>query len=288
MKFLILFALTLILTIGLVNAVDITVENYYPTPVEAGDYFTIWVKMTNYGESVAENSAVRFKQSYPFLLDPGEEQEKVVSRIESKGASTQRFKIRVNKEAKEGDNNLVFEYKDCDGCVWKEKSVPITVIEFQTMFDVVLQELTTDGVFIAIANIGKNPANAITVSIPEQEFFKTDITSASIVGNLDSGDYTIAGFKILPNQQGIKEKQELFVQIDYTDPFGVRRTIVEQVLLNPSALSKTSMDIDAMRAKGGMKSKSSFLTNVWFWAFIILLVLIVGKKFYKKFKKSKG
>ncbi len=287
MKILIFFALTLILTIGLANAVDITVENYYPTPVEAGDYFTIWIKMTNYGESVAENSAVRFKQSYPFLLDPGEEQEKVVSKIDPRGASTQRFKIRVNKEAKEGDNNLVFEYKDCSGCIWKEKSVPITVIEFQTMFDVVLQELTTEGVFIAIANIGKNPANAITVSIPGQEFFKTDITSASIVGNLDSGDYTIAGFKILPKQQGIKERKELFVQIDYTDPFGVRRTIVEQVLLSPSALSKTGMDLDEMRTRGGARQKPSLLTNIWFWAFIILLILIIGKKLYKKFKKSK-
>ncbi len=282
--FLALFSI--ILVSSLVNAIDVSVENYYPTPVEAGDYFTVWIKVTNYGESPAENSAVRFKQSFPFTLDPGEEEEKIIDKLEQKGAVTKRFKIRVDKEAKEGDNDLTFEYKDCGGCIWKKISMPITVIEFQTMFDVVLQELNAEGVFIAIANIGKNPANAITVSIPEQEFFKTDLTSASIVGNLGSGDYTMVGFKILPKQKTTKEKQELFVQIAYTDPFGVRRTIVEQVLLNPSSLSRVSMD--EMQARGGMRQKPSLLKNIWFWAFIILLILALRKKILKKFKKFKG
>jgi hypothetical protein len=282
----------MILSTGWVSAaIGISVDNYYPTPVEAGDYFIIWLKVTNEGDNVIEDGAIRFKQTYPFSLDPGEEKEKILSGLEQKGVVIQRFRVRVDKEAKEGENYIAFEYKDCSGCVWKEKNIPITVIEFQTMFDVVLQEVTSEGVFIAIANIGKNPANAITVSIPEQEFFKTDLTSASIVGNLESGDYTIAAFKILPNQRGVNEKKELFVKLDYTDPFGIRRSVVKQILLNPSSLIGTSVAGEETQFGSSRRGQgSSLLTNFWFWASVVLIILLFRnqlKKIYRRLRRSK-
>lgn len=289
----ILILIGVILSTSLVNAVDISIENYYPTPVEAGDYFNIWLKITNNGDNTAEGCGIRFKQAYPFSLDPGDEEEKIVDELKPISSVTKRFKIRVDKEAKEGDNNVAFEYKSCTGCSWIEKSMPITVMEFQTMFDVVLQEVSTDGVFIALANIGKNPANAITVSIPEQDYFRTDLTSASIVGNLDAGDYTIAAFKVIPVERS-NEKKELYVQIDYTDPFGVRRTVVEKVLLNPSKLigigvSETGTNGEINNMKFGRTSQSSsFYTNIWFWLFMLaVLFIIFQKKIYKIIKKSK-
>jgi len=268
---------SIMLSTILVNAIDISVENYYPTPAEAGDYFTVWLKALNREDFKVEKPVIRLKASYPFSLDPGEQQEVVVDEIEAKSSVTRSFKIRVDKQAKEGNNTISFEYKDCEGCVWQEKTMAITVVEFQTMFDVVLQEINSEGVFIAVANIGKNPANAVTVSIPEQDYFTTDLISASIVGNLDSGDYTIAGFKILSKQRNIREKQDLFVQIDYTDPFGTRRTVVEKVLLNPSSLSGVSSNFTGTQftgTQGRNTQSSSFLTNIWFWVSLVLLGII--------------
>lgn len=287
-----------VLCSGVVSAVDLSVENYYPTPVEAGDYFTIWLKIANREENPVEGVAVRFKQSYPFSLDPGEEEELAIGALEPKSSVTKSFKIRVDKEAKEGDNNIEFEYKDCAGCLWTERSMPITVIEYQTTFDVVLQEISSDGVFIAIANIGKNQANAITVSIPEQEYFTTDLTSSSIVGNLESGDYTIAAFKILPNQistedrkDSLNTKKELFVQIDYTDPFGVRRSVVKQLLLNPSSLTRVSGDQTETSTQFVRKNSaqgSSFIKDIWFWVSVVLVVILFRNPIKKMYKKVRG
>ncbi|MEM4244587.1 MAG: hypothetical protein QW404_02540 [Candidatus Nanoarchaeia archaeon] len=273
--FLVLTAM--LLSIGLVNALDINVDNYYPTPVQAGEYFTIWIRVSNNENNAVQNSAIRFKESYPFSLDPTEEPEIVIDTLNAKSAVTKRFKVRVDEQAKEGDNSIVFEYKDCAGCQWKEKTMPITVVEAQTSFDVVLQEITTEGVFIAIANIGKNPANAITVSIPEQENFMTELTSASIVGNLESGDYTIVSFKISPKQRGVSEKKELTVQVDYTDPFGARRTAIKQILVNPATLSGSAMTGTAGTFAGRTSTgtTSSFLKNTWFWVSVALAILLV-------------
>jgi hypothetical protein len=265
----------MLLGVGMVNALDITVDNYYPTPVQAGEYFTIWIRLMNNEDNLVENSAIRFKDSYPFSIDPTEEKETIIDKLDAKSAITKRFKVRVDELAKEGDNSIAFEYKDCAGCLWKEKTMPITVVESQTSFDVVLQEITTEGLFIAIANIGKNPANAITVRIPEQENFKTDLTSAAIVGNLESGDYTITSFKVSPKQKGATQAQDLSVQIDYTDPFGTRRTAIKQISVNPSSLGGTSLTGTTSSTTRGSTSTSGMMSNTWFWVSVALAILLI-------------
>ena len=286
---------SVMLSSSIANAIEVSIENYYPTPVEAGNYFNVWLKISNREVSPVVKSSVNFKPSYPFSLDPGEEKEIVIDTLGPGSSVTKNFKIRVDKEAKEGGNNIVFEFKNCESCVVNQKTMSITVMEYQTMFDVVLQEVTSEGVFIAIANIGKNPANAVTVSIPEQESFRTEMVSSSIVGNLASGDYTVAGFKILPQQiesdtsqqteqdvpqkkewapqqAGTAEKKPLSIQIAYTDPFGVRRTVIRQVLLSPASLSKVNM----MAAGAAMARQNSkgFTKDVWFWTSAGLAVII--------------
>lgn len=282
--------IAMILGMSIVNALDITVDNYYPTPVQAGEYFTIWIRVMNNEDNLVENPAIRFKDSYPFSIDPTEQREITINKLEAKSAVTKRFKVRVDELAKEGDNSIAFEYKDCAGCLWKEKTMPITVVESQTSFDVVLQEITTEGVFIAIANIGKNPANAITVSIPEQENFKTDLTSAAIVGNLESGDYTITSFKISPIQRGTTGKQELSVQIDYTDPFGTRRTAIKQVSINPttlSGISTTGTTSGGSFTRGSTSTTSGIMTNTWFWVSVALAILLIIWPVRKLFGKKR-
>lgn len=313
--------LLLLLNICLVNGVEVKIDNYYPMPAEAGDYFNVQLKVQN-GDVNKVDTEVKFKPSYPFSLDPGEQGAFAITGLEAGGVVSQKFKIKVDAGAKEGENSLTFQYKDCSGCVWKEKSIPITVIEAQTSFDVVLQELNSEGVFIAIANIGKNPANAVTVRIPEQEDFKTQLVSASIVGNLESGDYTLVGFQIVPkngvgqntasasgaglrskgvNKNGATQEQsipdeleDLLVQVDYTDPLGIRRSIIKNVQLNPSTLVKLSSSGTGTGAAGfsGRTSGTgtSIYSNTWFWVSIGLLVVLVivnGRRAYRKLRKKR-
>ncbi|MDP2908058.1 MAG: hypothetical protein Q8O03_09080 [Nanoarchaeota archaeon] len=309
--------LVFILGLGIVNAIDVSVDNYYPAPVEAGEYLNVWLKVTNPGagrlEYEAKNVVVKLKPSFPFSLDPGEPEEIVISSIKEGSFVIEKFKVRVDGGAAEGDNKLTFQYADYKDAPWKEKTVPITVVESQTSFDVVLQELNEEGVFIAIANIGKNSANAVTIRIPEQENFKTQTVSASIVGNLASGDYTLVGFQILPKseiqrsttsegvsaeerqpmrQQTTLEEQNLLIQIDYTDPLGIRRTIFKEIPLSPSSLVSVSSGLGTSTTgtrsfNGNTTSATSLLKDVWFWVSIGLIVLMIGTKVYKRVKARK-
>lgn len=308
-----LVILAFVLGLGMVSAIDISVDNYYPAPVEAGEYLNVWLKVTNPGSADAQNAIVKLKPSFPFSLDPGEPEETVISSIKAGGFVIQKFKIRVEGGAAEGDNTLTFQYADYQGEPWKVKSMPVTVVESQTSFDVVLQEMNEEGVFIAIANIGKNAANAVTIRIPEQENFRTQTVSAQIVGNLASGDYTLVGFQILSKsgtqatttnqgvsaeerqqmrQQMLSEEKNLQIQIDYTDPLGERRTIFKEITLNPASLMSTSSELETSTTgvrsfNRSTTSTTSFLKNTWFWISIGLIVLMIGTKVYKKVKVKK-
>ena len=244
----------------------------------------------NYGDIRSEGAGIKFIPEYPFSLDPGENNEIIIKELPIGKSVIQGFKVRVDAGAREGENNIAFAYKDCLGCEWKEQSFPVTVLEAQTMFDIVLQEISSEGVFFAIANIGKNPANAVTVRIPEQENFGTKLISASIVGNLESGDYTMVGFQIIPKQSKIPgeekirslEEKTLTIQIDYTDPLGERRTVQETIMLNPSTLIMNE-GITAMGMRG---KKQSFFSGFWFWVVLIAVIVFTGKKLHKKYRRK--
>lgn len=299
-KIIFLTAFILLSSLFLVNiasAIDVDVDNYYPTPVTAGEYFNIWLKVSNNDNTEANGVVVKLKQSYPFLVDPGDEEGTTINNIPQGGFSLVKLKVRVDSGALEGDNDITFQYKDCPNCVWKEKTVSVSVQETKTSFDIVLQELNSDGVYIAIANIGKNSANAVTVRIPEQDDFKTGTISSSIVGNLASGDYTLVSFTITPKsattsstpQSGqVKtnvpnEEKDLKVQIDYTDTSGVRRTSFGTVKLNPSSLTSFSSTTGTTNKT---QSNSAF-KDIWFWGVVILLVFIIGKEIYRRKKQKK-
>ncbi len=308
--------LVFVLGLGMVSAIDISVENYYPTPVEAGEYLNVWLKVNNPENAEAQNAVVRFKESFPFSLDPGEGKEFVVNTLSAGGFAIVKMKIRVDAGAAEGDNKLSFQYADQVGGQWKEKSIPVTVVESKTTFDVVLQELNEEGVFIAVSNIGKNSANAVTVRIPEQENFRTQTVSASVVGNLASGDYTLVGFQIISKTETQKnlpdkssseeekaqtrgqqistdEEKDLQVQIDYTDPLGIRRTIYKDIPLNTASLMSTSNSglgttlTTGGNLRNGQSGITSFLSNTWFWVSVVLLAIMIGQAVYKKIKRRK-
>ncbi len=274
--------ITLVLiTLGAVNAgVDVSLDTYYPSPVQAGDYFTAQLRIANNDASAKTDAAIKFKPSYPFSLDPGEQEEITITNLEAGSVVTREFKIRADSGAKEGTNDLKFQYKDCPGCVFLDKSVPIIVIEAQTTFDVVLQEINQDGVFIAISNIGKNSANAVTVRIPEQANFATKLISASIIGNLASGDYTLVGFQLTAKT---KDQKELSIQIDYTDPLGIRRSTVKKISLDPAALTK----VNSTAATAAKTTTKSFYKDTWFWVALILVVIIFRKTILRRIRGTK-
>jgi hypothetical protein len=125
-----------------------------------------------------------------------------------------------------------------------------------TDFDISYVE-TLGSFSLNVANVGISPASAVAVNLPRQNNFSVTGSSASVLGNLNPGDYTSAIFQVTKTA-GTGNNLEL--EIQYTDTSGQRHTITKSL---PVTLSAT-----------GTQTKSS-TTNytTWLLAAVIILVL---------------
>lgn len=272
-----LVVFVLIISLSSVSAFAyVELLKYDPIPAQAGEYVDVWIKFQNKGDADLNHATLKFKPTYPFSLDPTEKAEIDMGILKAGEFSVQKYKIRIDKGAVEGENTIHFEYKDCLGCTLSEINPVINIIEANTDFEVVVQELSKEGTSIAISNIGKNPANSITIKVPKQKDIEVKGISSMIIGNLASGDYTIATYNLLPKNQ----ENNLELEIHYTDSLGVRHNIIKTVPF----MSKTDF-YEIYNKLNGLNQGSGF--NVWFWITIILVIVWVVKYIKNRRRKKK-
>ena len=235
--------------------------NQDPYPANPGEYVDLLFKVENWGTKKAENVVFELLPQYPFSLDPGVNATKELGTIDSLATDEKayfvKYKIRVDKDAIAGENEIGWKYTyGTTSKTYSTGTFDITISNSRTDFDVVVQDSTAGSTTLAIANIGANDAYSVIVRIPDQENFGVTGTSANVIGNLNAGDYTLVTFQITQatgfanisttggNMPPIRSfnrtvsnismvrGENLAVEIAYTDLLGIRRTVQKEVSLN--------------------------------------------------------
>lgn len=146
-----------------------------------------------------------------------------VSAIPYDSSFTFTFRVLVDKNADEGDNEIQVGYNVLNGLPIKEK-FNVSVAETRTDFDVIIDDVSDGTVSLGIVNSGKNPASSVVVRIPDQQGFDVSGLSSSIIGDLNKGDFSLADFDVAQNNG-----DNLKVEISYTDLVGNRYTLQKEV-----------------------------------------------------------
>ncbi len=131
-----------------------------------------------------------------------------------------RFTLLVDALAQTGVYNIPIKISGINYSASDYIGVGIAGI---TDFELSYQESGTS-LLLSVSNIGVNPANAVSVTIPTQNGFSVTGSSSQVIGNLNAGDYTSANFQI--SQMG---KSDLKVMILYTDSTGARRSVEKKL-----------------------------------------------------------
>lgn len=312
-KLLIIFSMLLlfgiILNVGLIKADSsscspvINLISQDPLPATPGSYVKVVFEVSNL-YSCYNGFAVELNPKYPFSLDNGTNSIQTISSLPYVSGSYKYtwdvgYTVRIADDAVGENYTLPLLYHAGAGTDFTlpsvEQDFTIAITDERTTFDSVIQQISGSQVSIAIANIGKYAANAVIVKIPQQSNFMTTGTNGQIVGNLQSGDYTLVNFNIIsarsfsgtgtsgsnsqrPSniQNSSSTNNQLKFEIDYTDNIGVRRTVNMQL---PLLLTNSS--------SGGFSGRSQRSSwSVWYTILIILGVLIIGFILYKKFPKQ--
>jgi len=211
--------------------INVAFVNQNPYPAVQEEYVDLLFKVENRGTNDANNVTLELIPEYPFSLNPG------VNAIQELGtvkglqnginAFLVKYKVKVDKDAIDGNNEIKLKYSEGENSAYYTQAFNVSVSNSRTDFDVVVQDSTT----LAIANIGANTAQSVIVRIPEQQNFRVNGTSATIIGNLNAGDYTLVTFQLFQvrNSNVSSGENNLTVEISYTDTLGIRRTTQKNV-----------------------------------------------------------
>ncbi len=243
-----------------------TFVNQDPYPADPGSYVNLVFKLENSGTEKAENTVFELLPEYPFSLDTGVSATNELGTINGlqngQNAFLIKYKVRVDKDAINGENEIGVKCTYNNGASITEK-FNVTVSNPRTDMDVVVQDSTAGTTTLAIANIGANDAYSVIVRIPGQDNYRVTGTSASVIGNLNAGDYTLVSFQVTSNtdfanissmrgnlppsggnitqirsfnrtafNSSMVGGGNLVVEVSYTDTLGIRRTIQKGVSLN--------------------------------------------------------
>ncbi|MFA5953352.1 MAG: CARDB domain-containing protein [Candidatus Pacearchaeota archaeon] len=271
----------------LYDGIQISSLKYEPYPVNPGEYFDVWIQV-ELGSSV-NYAKFELIEEFPFSLD---ENENATREYEDfSGAVIIHYKVRVSKDAVESENSLkigISSNKYTTGDVIYE--LPISIENAQTDFDLVVQDSTTSEISLAIANIGKNTANSMIVRIPNQEYYRVTGTNGQMVGNLESGDYTIVSFSL--TSIGKNSENPLIVQIDYTDSIGERRSSQKEVYINSlySNINESQNSEIPENFPGNFSQDFPIRKKIKVWPYVlagVLIIILIGFLIYSKFLKKK-
>ena len=313
--FLICFTLAVLLSSNLVLAEDCSLSlalvNQDPVVANPGDYVKVVLQLAGVENKGCKGAILSLDSSYPFSLENDNSQRVLSGNTYSSSEYSDVWNIpytlRVDKGALDGESELIVNYRagSWDSSSYITKRFNISVENSQTSFDAVIQEVSGSDVSIAIANIGKYTANSVVVRIPEQDSFTATSTNGQMVGNLESGDYTIVSFSLssksmLPTSQPsrdsknassssqpslISQSGNLTFDIYYTDNIGERRTITLDLPLSLSSSTSANSTIGSGNFPGNRKSSWSVWYTMGIIAGVLIIVfLILIKKFPKQTK----
>ena len=299
----------------IVGGAIIDVSDVDMAELKPGGETKLKFNITNVGNSPLQNLVFSWNEEKGVILPVYSDNTKYIEYIDAGESTELEYTVvaDVNAEAGVYQLDLRFELEAGNGGLREINTTTGVFVSGETDFDVIFSDSSAGQTSLSVANTGNNPASSVTVRIPQQENFRVLGSTASIVGNLDKGDYTIVSFQVTPasssfrgtgvaditqqrqlseedrqklregsSQRIASQNNNLNVLIEYTDATGVRRTVEKTV---PIQFRDISSDGSQLNTRKGQQE--SIRKNPTFIVTIAILGLIIGGFIYYKKRKNR-
>lgn len=196
---------------------------YDPYPAETGEYLTLWMEVYNSGTESAENVVFELIPGYPFYLDPNEIAAREFSKIPGLYTIVLQYKIRVDKNAVEGWNEIKIAYKIGNG-PWVKKTTEISVSEPPQKAEMKVFYVGTEPkaypggkttLSVDLANIAPGTAYYTVVGA------STDVAEIDVneifVGTMDADDFDTIDFDLKINRDVAPGRYPVTIKYYYKD-----------------------------------------------------------------------
>lgn len=216
-------------------SIRITLVSQEPDPAEPGEYVDIRFKVENKGSKNAEDITLELLPKYPFSLDPGIDAIKKIGSVHGRQIGDigviVKYKLRVDKDAVEGENELELRYKVEDS-VWIE--LDQFIIDVQT-HDAILSVSSvlssmerikpggTTNVKISLKNMADSLIKDIKVMLDLDSVPLAPIgsTNEKTIMKLDAKKESTVEFNLIAEADAESKVYKVPMEIYYLDELGV-------------------------------------------------------------------
>jgi len=200
--------------------------NQDPDPAKAGDVVEARLRFQNTGGAEARNIQVEFTQEYPFTLLTGEEKIQIIKSLpnwpEEENSKTVTFKLRVDREAVEGQYKIKFKYSTDEGNTWvlNDFNIEVTTKEFVEIIYIDKTKLVpgkeTEMTF-TINNIGNAPLQNLIFSWkePNNIVLPVGTDNTRYIKYLGSGESVPLKYKVIADSRVDAGLYELSLSLEY-------------------------------------------------------------------------
>lgn len=222
---------------------EVKTLKYEPFPVNAGEWFDVWVKAENVGKSDAKDAVFSIVDEYPFEGDgnsiiefgavPGtvsgyKYEQSGDTNIEANQV-VMKFRVKVADNANPGENKLKIKVMDdkssSQSFIYE---LPIEIEKTKTDFDVKIQDVDSQGLSLLVSNVGDADAKTVSLSVANQAGIDLlQGNQPSALGDLKQGEFISTRQNIILHQ-GIGN---FVVRISYVDSAGVVSFVEKNVLV---------------------------------------------------------
>ncbi|MBN2457992.1 COG1361 S-layer family protein [Candidatus Woesearchaeota archaeon] len=316
-------AKTRILSIDVKNSESAEVIHIDKTTLVPGKQTPLKFIINNVGNAPLKDMTFSWLNEDKIVLPVGSDNTKYVKYIDVGESAELEYQVIADSNADAGlyELDLSLSYEDPISGESKEMDTIAGVyVGGGTDFDIAFSESSSGQTSFTIANVGSNPAFSVSVTIPEQERWKVSGSNSMIIGNLNTGDYTVASFSLhsqatmpatMMQQEGMDNaeqeisREEMIAQrknaqqdtslkilIVYTDTMGNREEIKKEVAINLQTMMGSSTDSESTATQADMASfrdrriqQGFFSKYKWYIAGLLVLAVLVGA--YIRYKKER-
>jgi len=281
------------------------------TMLVPGKQSSLKFTINNVGNAPLRDLTFNWENDDKIILPVGSDNTRYIRYIDIGNGTDLEYQVMADTNAQPGlyKLNLYLTYEDSLSNQTKKISTFAGVyVGGGTDFDVAYSDNANSQMSFSVANIGSNPANSVSVIIPDQPGWSISGPSSAIIGNLNKGDYTVASFKLqssisnMTSQNGIGRNNTNFqgrsvqrsmngssdtvhVQIAYTDTMGQRDVVDKYVKIGLQNIASADGQAGMQGRRGAVQQASVFSTYIWY--FLGITVLVGGVVVHRKYRSRK-
>ncbi|MFC1800625.1 COG1361 S-layer family protein [Nanoarchaeota archaeon] len=233
------------------NGVENILMNQGPDPAEPGGYVELRVKVQNTGDEFATDTVFELMPQYPFSFDPGESSQIKIGTMYARQVGTDGvilyYKLRIDKNAVEGNNQLKLRYKTTNTGWIELKPFDVRIRTYDSILSVdsvesepeVIAPGETAKVKIKLKNVADSLLKDIKVNIglvtiyslgtsstlTELPLTPIGSTNEKTVEKLDSGEMVDVEFDLVADADADSKMYKVPITITYSDEVNMNYSI---------------------------------------------------------------